>query len=303
MNDVEHLKDLRAFLAVCQERNFTRAAARLGLTQSALSQTIRNLEERLGVRLFARTTRSVSMTDAGERLMNSVEAPMQAIAAGLGQIGELRDKPSGTIRLTADEFAVQYVLWPALKRFLPDYPEIRVEVSADQGLTDIVQSRFDAGVRRGGLVARDMVAVRISPDIRMALVGAPAYFRKRGKPARPQDLTAHQGINLRLPTHGEIFLWEFRKGTRSRRIRCDGMLVFNSLAPILDAALAGFGLAWLPDPMVRESVAAGRLVPVLEDWAQTYDGYHLYYPNRRHQPPAFALLVKALRSRGQADAQ
>lgn len=295
MNDADPLKDLRPFLAVCQDKNFTRAAARLGVTQSALSQTIRGLETHLGVRLFARTTRSVSLTEAGERLMDAVSPHMQAIAEGLAQVAELRERPSGTIRLTADEFAVQYVLWPALERFLPEYPDIRVELNTDYGLTDIVQARYDAGVRRGGLVAKDMVAVRISPDTRMAVVGAPAYFANRPRPKRPQDLTAHTGINLRLPTHGDLFQWTFKKGTKSQRIRCDGALVFNSLSPMLQAALAGFGLAWLPEPMVSAPVAAGLLTPVLEDWAQTYEGYHLYYPHRRHATSAFSLLVKTLR--------
>lgn len=295
MNEADPLKDLRAFLAVCESRNFTRAAARLGVTQSALSQTIRALEARLGVRLFARTTRSVALTEAGERLMETVAGPMDAIAQGLAQVAELRERPAGTIRLTADEFAVQHVLWPALERFLPHYPDIRVELSTEHGLTDIVQARYDAGVRRGGLVAKDMVAVPISPEIRMVVVGSPAYFARHAAPRRPQDLTAHTGINLRLPTHGELFAWTFQKGARSQRIRCEGALVFNSLAPMLSAALGGFGLAWLPEPMVRASIAAGLLQPVLEDWAQHYEGYHLYYPHRRPPSSAFSLLVQALR--------
>ena len=295
MNDADQLRDMRAFLAVCQDKNFTRAAARIGVTQSALSQTIRGLEEKLGVRLFARTTRSVSTTEAGERLMNIVAPHMEAIAEGLAKVVELRDRPSGTIRLTADEFAVQYVLWPALERFMPDYPDIQVELTTDYGLTDIVQARYDAGVRRGGLVAKDMVAVRISEDIRMTVVGAPRYFAAHAMPNRPQDLTEHLGINLRLPTHGELFPWTFQKGRRTQRIRCDGVLVFNSLSPMLNAAIGGFGLAWLPEIMVKRPVATGQLVPVLEDWAHTYDGYHLYYPHRRHATSAFSLLVKALR--------
>lgn len=227
--------------------------------------------------------------------MAMVGPPMETIAQGLAQMGELRDKPTGTIRLTADEFPVQYVIWPTLERFLPAYPDVRVEVTTDYGLIDIVQSRYDAGVRRGGLVAKDMVAVRISPDIRMTVVGAPDYLSQRSVPRHPRDLMAHRGINLRLPTLGELFPWSFKKGARQERIRCDGPLVFNSLSPMLDAALAGFGLAWLPEPMVRENLANHRLKSVLDDWAQTYEGYHLYYPHRRHATTAFSLLVKAMR--------
>lgn len=298
MNESDKLPDLRAFLAVYEESSFTRAAARMGVSQSALSQTIRTFEERLGIRLFSRTTRSVSPTEAGERLVDLIGPAMQAIVAGLEQVSTLRDKPAGTIRLTADEYAVQSVLLPAIARFLPDYPDIRVEITTEQGLTDIVSDRYDAGVRRGGLVARDMIAVRIGPDVGMAVVGAPAYFAGRPPLRQPKDLTGHACIHLRLPTHGGVFTWTFSKGKRAQRIKVDGQLVFNSLAPILDAALAGLGLAWLPEEMVQPHVDAGRLVQVLQDWRQTFEGYHLYYPHRRQQSPAFGLLVETLRYRG-----
>lgn len=294
----DHLRDLTAFLAVAEESSFTRAAARLDVSQSALSQTIQNLEARLGLRLFARTTRSVSLTEAGERLRGLVGPAMGEIDAGLAQLSELRDKPAGTIRITADEFAVQSVLMPAIERFLPKYPDVRIEVTTDQGLTDIVSDRFDAGVRRGGLVAKDMIAVRVGPDIRMAVVGAPSYFANRARPKRPRDLTAHACIHLRLPTQGGFFAWTFRKNGREQRIRVGGPLVFNSLVPISTAALSGLGLAWLPEPFVRPHLKARSLIEVLDDWSKTFEAYHLYYPNRRLASPAFSLFVESLRHKG-----
>jgi DNA-binding transcriptional LysR family regulator len=294
----ENLRDLNAFVIAAQEGSFTRAAARLGVSQSAFSQTIRGLEERLGIRLFARTTRSVSPTEAGERLLALVGPALREIDEGLLQLSELRERPAGTIRISADEFAVQSVLWPAIARFLPNYPDINVEITTDYGLTDIVSGRYDAGVRRGRLVSQDMIAVPIGPDIRMAVVGAPSYFTSRERPERPQDLIGYSCINLRLPTHGSFFSWTFRKGEREHRVKVDGQLVFNSIAAVLDAALGGFGLAYLPQTMVRSHVEAGRLVEILADWRQTFEGYHLYYPNRRHSSPAFSLLVDALRYRG-----
>jgi DNA-binding transcriptional LysR family regulator len=212
-------------------------------------------------------------------------------------LSELRDKPSGTIRITAHDHAVRAVLWPALEKILPDYPDIKVEIVIDYGLTDIVAERFDAGIRAGEMVAKDMIAVRIGPDMRSAVVGAPTYFAKRTRPKAPQDLTTHACINLRLPTHGGLYAWEFEKGGREVRVRVEGQLVFNGTAPMLDAALAGFGLAYVPEDTVRAHLADGRLIRVLADWCLPYPGYHLYYPSRRQPTPAFTLLVNALRDR------
>jgi DNA-binding transcriptional LysR family regulator len=294
----ENLTDLVAFLAVAKERSFTRAAAQLGVSQSALSHTIRGLEERLGLRLLTRTTRSVAPTEAGERLLRAAGPRLDEIDAELAALSELRDKPSGTIRITAHDHAVRSVLWPALARLLPDYPDIKVEIVIDYGLTDIVAERYDAGVRSGEMVARDMVAVRIGPDMSSAVVGAPSYFVQRPRPKTPQDLTIHTCINLRLPTHGGLYAWEFKKGGRELRVRVEGQLVFNGTAPMLDAALAGFGLAYVPEDTVQAHLAGGRLIRVLADWCPPYPGYHLYYPSRRQPTPAFALLVNALRYRG-----
>ena len=291
------LNDIVAFLAVARERSFTRAAAQLGVSQSALSQTLRGLEARLGLRLLTRTTRSVAPTEAGERLLRAAGPRLDEIDAELAALSELREKPAGTVRITAHDHAVRAVLWPALERLLPDHPDIKVEIVIDYGLTDIVAERFDAGIRSGEMVAKDMVAVRIGPDLRMAVVGAPPYFAKRPRPKTPQDLTAHACINLRLPTHGGLYAWEFEKGARELRVRVEGHLVFNATAPMLDAALAGFGLAYLPEDQVGAHLAAGRLIRVLADWCPSYPGYHLYYPSRRQPTPAFALLVEALRRR------
>ena len=290
------LNDIVAFLAVARERSFTRAAARLGVSQSALSQAVRGLEARLGLRLLTRTTRSVAPTEAGERLLRAAGPRLEEIEAELAALRALRDRPSGTIRITAHDHAVRAVLWPALARLLPDHPDIKVEVVIDYGLTDIVAERYDAGIRAGEMVAKDMIAVRIGPDMRSAVVGAPSYFADRPRPRAPQDLTAHRCINLRLPTHGGLYAWEFSKGGRELRARVEGQLVFNGTAPMLDAALAGFGLAYLPEDNVRTHLADGRLIRVLEDWCPPYPGYHLYYPSRRQPTPAFALLVDALRA-------
>jgi len=293
-----HLDDLLAFLAVGRERSFTRAAAKLGVSQSALSHTIRELEARLGVRLLTRTTRSVSPTEAGERLLLSLGPRFEEIEAELEALGELRDKPAGSIRITATEYAIDTLLWPKLAKFLRRYPDIKVELFADAGLTDIVAKRFDAGVRSGEQVAKDMIAVRIGPDLRMAVVGSPAYFTKRPEPRKPQDLLGHDCINLRLLTHGGLYVWEFEKGGRELKVRVDGQLVFNGTSQMLGAALAGFGIAYLPEDLAQPHLAKGRLTRVLEDWCQPYSGYHLYYPSRRQTSVAFALLVDALRHRG-----
>ena len=291
------LNDLAAFLAVARERSFTKAAAKLGVSQSALSHTIRGLEARLGVRLLTRSTRSVAPTEAGERLLQTVGPRFDEIDAELATLSEFRDKPAGTIRITTGEHAAEAILWPALERLLPDYPDIKVEVTVDYGLTDIVAERYDAGVRLGEQVAKDMVAVRIGPDMRMAVVGAPSYFARRKRPRTPQDLTDHTCINIRLPTRGGIYAWEFEKGGRELRVRVEGQLVFNNIALRLNAVMAGLGLAYLPEDQVQAYLAEGRLVRVLADWCPPFPGYHLYYPSRRQPTPAFALLVEALRYR------
>ncbi len=294
----ENVNDLLAFLAVARDRSFTKAAAKLGVSQSALSHTIRGLESRLGLRLLTRTTRSVAPTDAGERLLQTIGPRFDEIDAELAALSELRDKPAGTIRVTAGEHSAETVLWPALARLLPDYPDIRVEVTIDYGLTDIVAERFDAGIRLGEQVAKDMIAVRIGPDMRMVVVGAPGYFAQHSRPETPQDLTGHNCINLRLPTLGGIYAWEFERDGRELRVRVDGQLVFNSTPMILKAALDGAGLAYLPEDRVRPYLGDGRLACVLDDWCAPFSGYHLYYPSRRQLSPAFALLVEALRYRG-----
>lgn len=293
-----NLKDLTAFLLVAEEGSFTRAAARLGISQSALSQVIRALETRLGLQLFARTTRSVSLTAAGSRLLELIGPAMGEIDSGLDEITHLRDKPAGTIRLNADEYAVQHVLQPAVTRLLPAYPDIRVELNIDYGLTDIVSGRYDAGVRRGGLVAKDMIAVQISPPHPMSVVGAPSYFASRPAPKHPRDLTDHLCINLRLPTHGEYFPWVFAKAGKEQRVKVDGQLVGNSIGSVRDAALSGLGLAHLPHAYVADQLASGQLVEALSGWRKTYEPYYLYYPSRRHASPAFSLVVDALRYRG-----
>ena len=293
----ENLNDLAAFLAVAQERSFTKAAAKLGVSQSALSQTISNLEARLGLRLLTRTTRSVATTEAGERLAQTLAPRLDEIDAELTALGELQEKPAGTIRITADEHAASMVLWPKLEKFLPQYPEITVEIIIDFGLTDIVAERYDAGVRNGEIIAKDMIAVPLGPPMRMAVVGSPDYFKNRPRPQTPQDLTSHRCINLRLPTHGGLYAWEFEKGGRELRVRVDGQAVFNSVSLMVKAALGGSGLAYVPEAEVAEHVKKKRLIRVLEDWCEPFSGYHLYYPSRRQHAPAFALLVDALRYR------
>jgi len=294
----ENVNDLIAFLAVAREQSFTRAAAKLGVSQSALSHTIRGLEERLGVRLLTRTTRSVSATEAGERLLHTAGPRLEEIETELAALSELREKPAGTIRITATEYAVDTILWPKLARFLRQYPDIKVETIIDNGLTDIVAQRYDAGVRAGEQVAKDMIAVRIGPDMRMAVVGTPSYFRKRSEPKKPQELIGHNCINLRLSTHGGLYAWEFEKGGRELRVRVEGQLIFNGTNQMLNAALAGFGLAYVPEDLAQPHLAKGRLKRVLEDWCLPYSGYHLYYPSRRQPSAAFALFVDALRHRG-----
>lgn len=289
--------DLLAFVLVAREGSFTRAAAQLGVSQSALSHTIRGLESRLGLRLLTRTTRSVSPTEAGERLLQTVGPRLDEIEEEVSALSELRDKPAGTIRITTAEHAAHSVLWPKLAKFLPNYPDIKVEINVDYTMTDIVAQRFDAGVRLGDQVAKDMIAVRIGPDLRIAVVGSPAYFAQRPPPETPKDLTAHNCINLRLPTHGQLLLWDFEKSGQALNVRTEGQLVFNSSSAVLRAALEGFGLAFVPEDMAEPHLGKGRLMRVLEDWCQPYPGYHLYYPSRRQSSPAFKLVVEALRYR------
>jgi DNA-binding transcriptional LysR family regulator len=262
-----------------------------------LSHTISGLEARLGLRLLTRTTRSVSPTEAGERLLHTLGPRFEEIDAELEAISELREKPAGTIRITAIDYVADTIIWPKLAKFLREYPDIKVEIAIDYGLTDIVAQRYDAGVRSGEQVAKDMVAVRIGPDMRMAVVGSPSYFAKRPPPKTPRELTHHNCINLRLPTYGALYAWEFEKGGRELRVRVEGQLVLNGTIQMLNAALAGFGLAYVPEDLAQPHVAAGRLKRVLEDWCALYSGYHLYYPSRRQPSAAFALLVDALRYR------
>ena len=287
--------DLLAFIAVARERSFTRAAAQLGVSQSALSHLIRALEAKMGVRLLTRTTRSVSPTEAGERLMRSIAPRFQEIEAALMAVGELRDKPAGTIRITATENAADTVLWPKLAKVLPRYPQIKVEITTESRFIDIVTERYDIGVRLGDDLARDMTSVRISPDMRIAIVGSPAYLAKHPAPLKPQDLAAHDCINLRLMNHGELYAWELRKGRHQVNVRVEGQLVFNGTKQILQAALAGFGLAYIPEDMARPHIARGRLQPVLQDWCPAFPGYYLYYPSHRQPSRAMAVVIDALR--------
>jgi DNA-binding transcriptional LysR family regulator len=293
----ETIGALLAFIAVARERSFTRAAARLGVSQSALSHTVRGLEERLGLRLLTRTTRSVAPTEAGERLLRSTGPRLDEIEAELAALCALREKPAGTIRITAGEHAAETILWPAVARLLPEYPDITVEIAIESGLTDIVTQRYDAGVRLGEQVAKDMIAVRVGPDLRMAVFGSPGYFARHPAPRTPQDLTAHNCINLRLPTYGGLYAWEFAKDRRELRARVEGQLIVNAAPLIVEAALAGLGLGCLPEDIVKAQLADRRLVRALGDWCPPFPGYHLYYPSRRQSSPAFALLVDALRYR------
>lgn len=292
------IQDIMAFIAVARERSFTRAAAKMGTSQSALSHTIRGLEARLGVRLLTRTTRSVAPTEAGERLLQTVAPRLDEIEAEMDALGELREKPAGSLRITTAEHAANTIIWPALERFLPQYPDISVEVAVNYGLVDIVAERFDIGIRLGEQVARDMIAVPIGPEVRMAVVGSPAYFTRRKKPKTLQDLTGHNCINLRLPTHGGLMVWDFEKDGREVKVRVEGQVTATSGSQVLDAAMRGLGLGWLPEDMVLGHIADGTLIRVLEKWCKPFPGYHLYYPNRRQGAPALTALVEALRYRG-----
>jgi len=292
-----NLNDLVAFMTVARERSFTKAAAKLGISQSSLSHLIRDLETRLGLRLLTRTTRSVSPTEAGERLLGTVGPRLDEVERELSSLQDLRDQPRGAIRISSTDYATDTILWPRLKPFLRRYPDISVELITDYGLTDIVAERFDAGVRAGEQIAKDMIAVRIGPDISMAVVGSPAYFKKRPEPKVPQELVNHICINLRLPTHGGLYAWEFERASREMRVRVEGQVTFNGTPQMLSAALAGFGLAYLPEDVAQVHISKRRLVRVLKDWCQPYTGYHLYYPSRRQPSAAFGLMIEALRYR------
>jgi DNA-binding transcriptional LysR family regulator len=292
----DELADLAVFAAVAEARSFTRAAARLGRSQSALSQTVRRLEERLKLRLLTRTTRSVAPTPAGEQLLETLRPAFGDIETRLAALSELRDLPSGSLRLTAGRHAVETVLWPALLRLSARYPDIKVEVSIDSALTDIVTEQFDAGIRLGEQVARDMIALRIGPDLRMVVVGSPAYLAEHGVPLAPHDLTHHRCCNIRMPTAGGLYAWEFERDGRSVNVHVDGPFVINDMHLQIDAAAQGSALAMVMDDLVEPYLAEGRLVRVLEDWTPPFSGYHLYYPNRRHPSPAFAALLEELRS-------
>ena len=295
---LENFNDLAAFAVVARERSFTRAAAQMGVSQSALSQTIRGLEERLDLRLLTRTTRSVSLTEAGERLLHTIAPRFEEIERELAHLSALRDKPAGKVRITAGEHPALSILQPTLKKILPAYPDISVELTVDHGLTDIVADGYDAGVRLGEQVAKDMIAVRIGPEMRMAVVASPAYFKRNPLPHSPHDLTTHNCINTRLPTYGGLFPWGLEKDGQEVKVRAEGQLVFNNLGLRLNSALDGLGLAYLPEDQALPHIARGRLVRVLEDWCPKFPGYHLYYPSRRHSSPALTILIEKLRYRG-----
>lgn len=291
----DNFNDLLSFMVVARERSFTRAAAQLGVSQSALSHAMRNLEARLEVRLLTRTTRSVAPTEAGEQLFMRLSPHLLEIEQELTALRDTRDRPAGNIRLTAGEHAMSAVLWPVLKPFMAQYPDINVEVTLDDGLTDIVDGRFDAGVRLGEQVAKDMIAIRIAPDMRMAVVGSADYLHRFGVPETPEQLDQHRCINMRLPTRGGLYAWEFERDGRELRVRVDGQLILNSLPQRIDAAENGLGLAYVPEDAVQDALAEGRLVRVLEAWCPAFAGYHLYYPSRRQHTSAFSLLIAALR--------
>jgi DNA-binding transcriptional LysR family regulator len=293
----ENINDLLSFIAVASERSFTRAAGKLGVSPSALSHTIRGLEARLGLRLLARTTRNVSPTEAGERLLRSIGPHFEQIEAEIDALSELRDRPAGTIRITCTDYVIDTIFRPKLAGFLRQYPDIKVEISVDYGFTNIVEQRFDAGVRLGEALSKDMIAVRIGPDWRFAVVGSPEYFAERSAPQTPQDLTNHKCINVRLTTAGGLYAWEFKKDGRELNVRVDGQLTFNSSVPVLNAAIDGHGLAYIPEDLAKPHIQAGRLREVLGDWCPYFQGYHLYYPHRRQASPAFSLLVETLRYR------
>jgi DNA-binding transcriptional LysR family regulator len=292
------VNDLQAFLAVARDQSFTKAADRLGITPSALSHTIRALEERLGVRLLARTTRNVAPTEAGERLMRSIAPLFDQIAAEVEALGELRDKPRGTIRVTCTDDQIELCVRPMLAGFLKDYPDITLEFYVDYGFTNVVEERFDAGIRLGEAISKDMIAVRIGPDWRLVVVGSPAYFDRNPPPKTPHDLTKHACVNIRHRPSGAIYAWEFEKDGKAFTVKVEGQLVFNSIMHVLNAAVDGIGLAYVPEELVAPYLADGRLKQVLTSWCPYFQGYHLYFPNRRQASPAFSAFVEALKYGG-----
>jgi DNA-binding transcriptional LysR family regulator len=291
----QNINDLMVFLVVARERSFTKAAAKFGVSQSALSHTLRQLEQRLGVRLLTRTTRSVSPTEAGERMLQSIGPLFDEIGSALDGLNILRDQPAGTVRLTAGDYQIECYIWPKLRTFLQQYPDIRLELDVNYGLQDIVSEGYDAGVRFGEQIAKDMISVRIGPDVRFAVVAAESYFASRDIPTHPKDLMQHRCINLRLPTYGGLYAWEFEENGREIKVRVDGQLVFNTIYNVLEAALDGFGFAYVPEDIAKLHLGTGRLHRFLEDFSPYWEGFHLYYPSRRQSSPAFSLLVNALR--------
>ncbi len=293
----EDLADLAAFAAVAEEGSFTRAAARLSVSQSALSHTVRKLEARLGIRLLTRTTRSVATTEAGERLLNTLRPALDSIDRQLDNLSDLRDRPSGMIRITTPEHAAQTVLWPVINQFLRDYPDVEIELNAESGLTDIVAERYDAGVRLGEQLAKDMIAVRIGPPLRMAVLAAPSYFDAHGRPRTPHDLTAHRCINLRMRSSGALYVWDFENGGQEINVRVEGQITLNSMPLVMEAVRAGHGIAYVMEDRALPLIESGEAERVMEVWCPPFDGYHLYYPSRRQPTPAFSLLVAALREK------
>jgi DNA-binding transcriptional LysR family regulator len=291
----QDLNDFLWFLAVARERNFTRAAAKLGIAQSTLSHTIKRLESRMGIRLLTRTTRSVSLTEAGDRLQRSLAPRIAEIDADISDLMTLRDKPSGHIRITLSDHALQSVVWPKLQPTLKNYPDIRVELNIDSGLRNIVEDGFDAGIRLGESVQKDMIAVRIGPDWRLVAVASPAYVAIHPVPKHPHDLVGHNCINMRQPTAGGLYAWEFARRGQELRVRVDGQLTFNSSYAMIDAVLNGYGIAYVPENLVDHYIESGKLVLVLDEWSPMFDGYYIYYPSRRQNSPAFKVIVDALR--------
>jgi DNA-binding transcriptional LysR family regulator len=294
--DRQDLTDMLWFLAVAEERSFTKAAARLGTSQPTLSHTIKQLEARLGLRLLTRTTRSVAPTEAGERLLRALGPRIDDLEADIDALMEIRDKPSGTIRITLSDHALESVVWPKLRPVMRDYPDIRLELNSDNGFRNIVEERFDAGVRLGESVDKDMIAVRIGPDWRLVAVASPDYFAQHPTPDNPEQLVSHICINQRQIRSGGLYVWEFEKGGRDLRVRVDGQFIFNTSYAQIDAAVAGYGIAYLPENLVERELASGRLIHVLDDWSPKFTGYYLYYPSRRQNSPAFSIIVEALRA-------
>lgn len=293
----ENARDLAAFIVVARELNFTRAAAKLGVSQSALSHTMRGLEERLGLRLLTRTTRSVAPTETGERLLRTIGPHFDEIEVELKALTDLRERPAGTFRITATEHAAEAVLLPAIGKVVKAYPDIHVEIVVDNGLADIVSDRFDAGVRLGENIANDMIAVRLSPDKRMVVVGSPEFLAEHGQPETPQDLARYTCINLRLQTGGGLYAWELEKDGRALNVRVEGALIFNTPRLVTQAAVAGLGLAFVSKDEARPEIEDGRLIQILGDWCPSFPGYYLYFPSRRQASSAFRILVDALRYR------